>query len=142
VDEYLAFCERALVGPANGKRLLLQVQVRGADKTADIMERYFPLAATASETDQSGRAGESVRQELRATEVAEEDVMRPGQGYTLSNGGEMPEEYGNIVRRAAGWVGVDAEYVRAVVESYERRLWRYWQRARRGGEVDEMTLSE
>ncbi|KAJ6539432.1 hypothetical protein B0H19DRAFT_1179057 [Mycena capillaripes] len=123
VDEYLSFCERALVGPAN-----------------DELERYFPLPAR--QTPKSANAADPPRPDMRAMELRdgeEEGVLRPGEGYTLCDAGEMPEEYAAIVGRAAGWVGVKEEYLRGVVQSYERRVWRDWLRIRRGQDVGEET---
>ncbi|KAJ6485144.1 hypothetical protein C8R47DRAFT_549538 [Mycena vitilis] len=118
VDEYLAFCERALLGPAN-----------------DVLERYFPLpAARGAESAGRGTTLGPRVDLLQATALqkSEEDVLRPGEGYTLCDAGEMSADYALVVGRAARWVGVDEEYVRSVVACYERRVWRYWLKTRRG----------
>jgi len=75
---------------------------------------------------------------LGATELQTGDgaLLRPGEEYALCQSAEMPDGYAAVVGRAAEWVGVREEYVRAVVESYERRLWRWWQGERRRGERD------
>ncbi|KAJ7276485.1 hypothetical protein B0H12DRAFT_1215015 [Mycena haematopus] len=116
VDEYLAFCERALVGPAN-----------------DLLERFFPLPERQTVVKATSGDEEGLRGELQATRLPdrEEEALRPGDEYTFDTG-EMPEQYAAIVRRAAGWVGVREEYLRRVLESYERRLWRSWTRIRLG----------
>ncbi|KAJ7047279.1 hypothetical protein C8F04DRAFT_1058314 [Mycena alexandri] len=107
VDEYLAFCERALVGPGN-----------------DVLDRYFPFPEM-DETAKGASAAEGITFGLRPTRVQdaeEEAVLRPGARYTHGDGGEMPDAYAAVVGRAAGWVGVREEYLRGVVLSYERRI--------------------
>ncbi|KAJ6515804.1 hypothetical protein C8R45DRAFT_888912 [Mycena sanguinolenta] len=129
VDEYLAFCERALVGPANGKRLFLGCY--GSDEKADLLERFFPLPDRQTVSKAASGDEEGLRGELQATRLPDrEEELRPGKRYTF-DGGEMPEQYATVVRRAARWVGVEEEYLRRVLESYERRLWRTWMRSNR-----------
>jgi RNA polymerase I-specific transcription initiation factor RRN7 len=96
-----------------------------------VLERFFPLPERETVLPKAASGDERV--ELRATRLRdrEEEVLRPGERYTLGDGGEMPEQYAAIVSRAAGWVGVREEYVRRVVESYERRMWQTWLRIRR-----------
>ncbi|KAJ6628704.1 hypothetical protein B0H10DRAFT_1988902 [Mycena sp. CBHHK59/15] len=120
VDEYLAFCERALVGPENAEH--------------DVLERYFPLRG-GQQTGDSAIATAAQRGKLGATEMQnnEEGILRPGESYTMYHSGELPDGYAAVVRRASCWAGVGTEYLCGVVGTYERRLWRWWLRARRGG---------
>ncbi|KAJ7129575.1 hypothetical protein C8R44DRAFT_908212 [Mycena epipterygia] len=119
VDEYLTFCERALVGSGN------------ADQ--DVLERYFPLRAS-ERTEEGAAATERPRQELEATGLqdGEEEVLRPGEGYALGPSEELPDGYLTVVNRAAEWAGVEKKYLCVVVGNYERRVWRWWQRERKG----------
>ena len=61
--------------------------------------------------------------------------LRPGQAHRIYNTqdilGTLPEEYELVVQRVARWAGVGDEYVCGVVERYERRLARWWDRVRR-----------
>lgn len=43
----------------------------------------------------------------------------------------MCEEYALVIGRAGRWAGVPVEYLGGVVETYERRLVRWWDRERR-----------
>ncbi|KAJ6598974.1 hypothetical protein DFH09DRAFT_1129716 [Mycena vulgaris] len=129
VDEYLAFCERALVGPANADHVVL--------------DRYFPLRASGSL--RHAIATEGPRRDLGASRLqdGEKELLRPSMGYTLCDSEEMPNEYATVVIRAAGWVGVGEELLRTVVETYERRLRRWWRRERVGdGRVDSDSVDE
>ncbi|KAF8195802.1 hypothetical protein K438DRAFT_1586954 [Mycena galopus ATCC 62051] len=122
VDEYLSFCERALVGPANER--------------AGLLERFFPLPEPQTVLPKAVNGdGEGVRAELRATRLPdrEEETMRPGEEYAFDEG-EMSDQYAAIVSRAARWVGVRDEYLRRVTATYERRFQAGWLRVRRGTE--------
>ncbi|KAJ7228580.1 hypothetical protein GGX14DRAFT_509131 [Mycena pura] len=122
VDEYLTFCEQALVMPANGKQA-----------AEEVLGRYFPFQA--KQMKEKMAVTERLHFGLGATELQKgEAVLRPGEEYALCQSAEMPDGYAAVVARAAEWVGVREEYVCAVVENYERRLWRWWQGARRRGE--------
>ncbi|KAJ7068357.1 hypothetical protein C8F01DRAFT_1117873 [Mycena amicta] len=102
VDEYLAFCERALVGP----------------ESDELLDRYFPLNTRRPSTRSD--VEEILRQGLGATrrQTAEEEMLQPGQEYGLGAGAE------EIMGRVGEWLGVDEKYLGIVVVSYERRLWR------------------
>ncbi|KAJ7665533.1 hypothetical protein B0H17DRAFT_1336528 [Mycena rosella] len=101
VDEYLAFCERALVGPANAEH--------------DVLERYFPLRA--SQRTGEAIATEGARPELRGTGLqdGEKEALGPGAEYTLWDSEEMPDDYAAVMSRAADWAGVGEEDLSAVV---------------------------
>jgi len=133
LDEYLPFCERALVGARS-------------DSTEDGLDRHFPLKGG----QQAGRdesATETDRKGLRATVMREEEKrLLPGEGYRIYNSrdmlGSVPEDYAVIIRRGARWVGVEDEYLAGVLEKYERRVGRWWEvqkrRSRmRGGELED-----
>ncbi|KAF7352714.1 hypothetical protein MVEN_01237500 [Mycena venus] len=72
VDEYLAFCERALVGSEN-----------------DVLERFFPLPTpqTKFPLPKGASAGEQVQLRATGLQDREEEALRPGEGYTLGDGG-------------------------------------------------------
>ncbi|KAJ7507908.1 hypothetical protein B0H11DRAFT_1969266 [Mycena galericulata] len=113
VDEYLAFCERALLGqPAK----VLEEEV---------LQRYFPLKMGQAEVDVR-IAGPLW--DLGATGLKRngEAVLRPGEEYTTvwDSASEVPDEYSMVARRGGKFCGVSSEYVWRVVRSYERRLWR------------------
>ncbi|KAJ7094679.1 hypothetical protein B0H15DRAFT_775984 [Mycena belliarum] len=128
VDEYLGFCERALIGGANGKRLLLGFLRWLTDGAADtdILERYFPLRASKGAQPEISLTRET--RELQATELQQDGdkELQPGMEYPVWHSDEMAGEYAAVVGRGARWVGVGTEYVDAVVGHYERRVWRWW----------------
>ncbi|KAL1694517.1 hypothetical protein GGG16DRAFT_47033 [Schizophyllum commune] len=121
VDAYLAFCEKALLGPHD----------EGTGRLAE----FFPLekreALTAGKPDR--RAEGRV---LHAGRVSHEGKdSRPGEHYPVFNArdvlGTLPQPLGLVVARGARWVGVPEAYVGGVVEKYERRFVRWWQTDRR-----------
>lgn len=69
--------------------------------------------------------------------------LRPGQSYRIYNTqdilGSLPDQHELIVQRVARWAGVEDDYVYGVVEKFERRLSRWWDRIRRqekAGDLD------
>ncbi|GLB33896.1 hypothetical protein LshimejAT787_0107800 [Lyophyllum shimeji] len=120
MDEYLAFSERVLIGGKNGDAVL---------------ERFFPVSRRESHGDKTET---KAARPLRATLAEDEESfegLRPGEGYRIYRAGDvegtMAEEYGAVVGRAARWSGVGEAYLCGVVETYERRLVRWWERERR-----------
>ncbi|KAJ8481779.1 hypothetical protein ONZ51_g5780 [Trametes cubensis] len=127
LDEYLDFCERALLPRAD--RL----------PPRNITTDHFPL----SEDSALARPSlESVGSELPAQPAMNAnpvddrpDVLRPGQDYRIYNTqdilGTVPEDLEVVVTRAAKWAGVDEDYVLGVVERFERRVLRWLESAKR-----------
>ncbi|KAF8897618.1 hypothetical protein BD779DRAFT_1491821 [Infundibulicybe gibba] len=107
VDEYLGFCERALLNPLDSDD---EVRHRGGSaRTRD--DRLRKCAATMIR--ESG---------------SETGVLRPGEGCRIYNwrdvGGSAGEEYEEVVRVGARWAKVGEEYLGRVVEQLQRRLMR------------------
>jgi RNA polymerase I-specific transcription initiation factor RRN7 len=61
--------------------------------------------------------------------------LLPGEGYRIYQSsdvlGDLPEPFEVLLRRAAGWAGIEMEDMGAVVERYERRLVRWWEDTKR-----------
>ncbi|KAG5648986.1 hypothetical protein DXG03_000335 [Asterophora parasitica] len=117
MDEYLGFSSRVLIGEGSGDAVL---------------ERYFPIAR-----GDVHRGGEIESKSWRPLEATVEDGsgLRPGEGYRMYRArdveGTMASEYGAVVRRGAQWAGVSVSDLGGVVEAYERRATRWWDRERR-----------
>lgn len=96
-----------------------------------LLKRYFELR-------QSNKIGgtETVVEEVRKSRGMMEDgaskELRAGEGYRIyragDTGGRAGEEYERVVRRVARWAGVPEGYVESVVEGYENRVARWWER--------------
>ncbi|KAI5893499.1 uncharacterized protein SCHCODRAFT_01140856 [Schizophyllum commune H4-8] len=121
VDAYLAFCEKALLGPRD----------EGTGRLAE----FFPLekreALSAGKPDRRAEA-----RVLHAGKVSHEgNGNRPGEHYPVFSArdvlGTLPQPLGLVVARGARWVGVPEAHVGGVVEKYERRFVRWWQTDRR-----------
>ncbi|KAF8076486.1 hypothetical protein FPV67DRAFT_1558944 [Lyophyllum atratum] len=123
MDEYLAFSERVLTG--------------GREEDA-VLERFFPVSKKGGHGD---KMATQASRPLRATMVEDEESgkgLRPGEGYRIYRArdveGKMETEYGAVVGRAARWAGVSVEHMGGIVETYERRVGRWWERTRRSRE--------
>ncbi|OCH94136.1 hypothetical protein OBBRIDRAFT_817467 [Obba rivulosa] len=135
LDQYIAFTEKALLSPAKDKST-------GRSAVAD----FFPLEQGPSLSPESARVHSHVPAPmppgLPALEMDRDDGdLRPGEQYTIYNTldvlGVLPEDYGTVVRRAANWAGVDEDYIAGVVERFERRLVRWWDRRREEEDADD-----
>lgn len=79
----------------------------------------------------------SVVRGLAATVIneGETDDLRPGESYTIYHSrdvlGNLPEEQALIITRSAKWVGVSDDYLCGVIERFERRLQRWYDKERR-----------
>ena len=150
LDAYVDFCARALVGGASrgiltvaavavssgrSKANGVHVSVEGAGaKAGRVVEAYFPLEIKrASEPAWADFGPEWPEGGMTATAVAEDSSdgqhvladagRRDVVIYTAADVlGEVGEEYGLLVRRAAQWAGVDDQDVHELVETYLRRL--------------------
>lgn len=122
LDEYLDFCEKALLAPqANGNRIL---------------DSYFPLSnenATENHTVITNGPMAKAGLPMQANE-GKPDILQPGESYTIYHSGDVlgnvPSELDVIIQRACRWAGVSSDYICGVVERYERRLVRWWQAER------------
>jgi RNA polymerase I-specific transcription initiation factor RRN7 len=45
--------------------------------------------------------------------------------------GTLPSDYEVIIERGRGWVGVSTEILNGVIETYERRIVRWWELEKR-----------
>lgn len=96
----------------------------------DILEDYFPIET--SDLICEDLATVSSYPRLSANHVSEENAVLPGQAYTIFKArdvlGTLPEEYELVVGRASRWAGVPEGYLCRVVERFERRIMRWWER--------------
>ncbi|KAK1236484.1 hypothetical protein PQX77_000261 [Marasmius sp. AFHP31] len=124
IDDYLSFCEHALLPPADDDR--------NGDK---LLKNYFALAEPRETGRNQQKMPESripTRPKFNRTDVStgDEKRVRPGESYTVHHSrdvtGTMNEEMELVVRRGAQWVGISEDYLCGVVEKYERRLARWW----------------
>lgn len=99
-----------------------------------ILDEYFPLTTTRGER-QPRAAEKTERRHAIMVEEDEAEGLRPGEHYMIYNTqdvlGAVPEDYAFVVRHAADWTGVDEEYIYGVIETYERRLARWWEGLKR-----------
>ncbi|KAJ7590937.1 hypothetical protein C8J56DRAFT_1163014 [Mycena floridula] len=123
IDDYLDFCERALLGPEDLK-------------DQQLIGNYFPL-----KLGDKSRAGQ--KQEQQPRQLAgnfeqssdEADLLRTGGSISIYNSrdvlGTLPEEMEKVLAFGAKWTGTEPEFLSGVVEAYEKRLTRWWKLKRR-----------
>ncbi|KAI9063267.1 hypothetical protein FKP32DRAFT_1572264 [Trametes sanguinea] len=127
LDEYLAFCEKAL--------LPREDRMPARNVTTD----HFPLGESRTlppEAGEESSGGVLAQPAMSANAVDDRpEVLRPGQGYHIYNTqdilGTVPDELDAVVSRAAQWAGVDQDYVLGVVERFERRVMRWLESVKR-----------
>lgn len=106
--------------------------------TDSVLERYFPVTTEGGHGSAVVVEAETSRP-LRATVAEDRGGLRPGEGYRIYRArdveGTVEGEYGAVLERAAQWAGVSAKYMGGVVETYERRAVRWWERERRSREA-------
>ena len=161
LDAYVDFCARALVGGALGGILAVtavavrsesrkandvHVSIEGVEtKGSRLVEAYFPLEVEPGHAVQPAWADfgpDWPEGGLSATAVSV--VSDDGQHVVAGGGrrdvviytasdvlGDVGDEYGLVVRRAAQWSGMDEEHVHEIVETYLRRLVRLRERSKR-----------
>jgi len=124
IDDYLAFCERALLKPEDGQ---------GGER--NLLGDHFPIARRnsvheAAPTIEEAPGYPKCRSNKPHKDDDEKHVMRPGESYTIYNSldafGTSAEEYELVVSRAARWVAVTENFLSRVVEKFERRVVRWW----------------
>ena len=101
-----------------------------ADKSSlghrdDPLDEYFPLRNVLQESSEVSDS-ETTKPVLRTRAVEQEEQSRMvGEGYAIYRGqdiaGSMPWELERVVRRAAGFVGVETEDIVSILERIERR---------------------
>jgi RNA polymerase I-specific transcription initiation factor RRN7 len=140
LDEYLDFCERALLPPEsnrqNGKCGIYDICVSGLISLSDrdLPAKYFTL----TRKDAGCRVlGESAHIELRSqsSDGHAGGMLNCAKSYSLYDSrdvaGSLPEELELIVGRYARWIGVEVDYLCVVIESFERRIGRWCEERRR-----------
>ncbi|TRM67736.1 hypothetical protein BD626DRAFT_479667 [Schizophyllum amplum] len=122
VDAYLAFCEKALLGPRD----------EGSGRLAEFFPRAPRESGLGAGKPERREEGRVLRAGIASHGASE---ARPGEQYPVYNArdvlGTLPGPLGLVVARGAQWVGVPETYVGGVVEKYERRFVRWWQTERR-----------
>jgi len=67
--------------------------------------------------------------------MREQGELRPGERYRIYNSrdlfGTLPGDYEVVMERGSRWVGVSVDFLGGVVETYERRLVRWWELEKR-----------
>jgi hypothetical protein len=98
-----------------------------------LLRHAFPRAVRNLEFEERSGICEPARQQealLSQTEGA--DTLKAGQGYRIYAArdllGKVSEELERVIGRGAQWVGVEEEYVWAVLEKFEKRLVHWWTR--------------
>ncbi|KAI0770859.1 hypothetical protein BC629DRAFT_1642210 [Irpex lacteus] len=135
MDAYLDFCEKALLSheDTSNQNILLR----------DFFPLQPPSKSKSNLTTQDSPVQMPPQQQRRplpatplpTTSAAPSDSLNPGQSYRIYHTsdilGALPGDYEFVVQRVAWWTGVDEEYVCGVVERYERRLARWWDKIRK-----------
>ncbi|KAI0750704.1 hypothetical protein C8Q80DRAFT_1153541 [Daedaleopsis nitida] len=138
LDAYLQFCEKAL--------LPRESRMPPRNATTD----HFPLQS-ASSSAIAGQVGDNVRTpedpDMRgwsANSVSNtEAALKPGEQYAIYNNqdilGSLPDDMELVISKAAKWAGVDTGYVSGVVERFERRVIRWWDRSRKKATSEQLS---
>ncbi|KAI0686432.1 hypothetical protein BC835DRAFT_1288082 [Cytidiella melzeri] len=129
VDSYLDFCETALLAP------------KSSENQNIVLRDFFPLQPHLKPHACSQETVNDVLQitppqPLPATPLRTAFTnLRPGQSYRIYHTsdilGSLPEDYEFFVARVAKWAGVDERCICGVVERFERRLARWWNKIRK-----------
>ncbi|CDO75565.1 hypothetical protein BN946_scf184858.g5 [Trametes cinnabarina] len=127
LDEYLTFCEKALLPRED--RL----------PTGNVTTNYFPLSEERRLSpvllahDKDEPSAEPVMSAVPFDDRP--DGLKPGQDYHIYNAqdilGTVPKDLELVVACAAQWSGVDRDYVLGVVERFERRVLRWLESVKR-----------
>lgn len=129
IDEYLDFCEEALLGTDQENQAPENGMVNGR----------FPLQGRTNEYQARSSDRNNLTQGRRILPMTATSVrpggkgMPPGKDYWIWSGrdvlGVLPSELWETTKRGGQWGGVDEEYICSLVEKYEERLFRWWHRA-------------
>ncbi|KAG7449110.1 uncharacterized protein BT62DRAFT_888159 [Guyanagaster necrorhizus] len=121
LDEYVSFCERALLG--------------GENDGDGMVAKYFPLKGRKWKDlpDSETEIPCGKMQGSRPDEDGQGD--RPGEKYKVfigtDSGGSVAAALEMVVRRGAGYIKVSEEDVFSVTERCERRLLSWWKKQRK-----------
>ncbi|KAI0092694.1 hypothetical protein BDY19DRAFT_1024467 [Irpex rosettiformis] len=127
MDSYLDFCEKALL-PQNSSSNRKDENI--------ILRDFFPLQPSVTSNDIPFTPSSPPIKPLPATSLPTISTdLRPGQSYKIYHAsdilGAFPQDYEFLIKRVAKWTGVSEEYVCGVVERYERRLARWWDKVKK-----------
>ena len=116
MDDYIEFCRKALLGE---------------DVGSSIVDSWFPLEVSAEGAGVDVEVEGEVRGRHCGTMVGAEG-LRPGEGYRMYKSSDVfgtvgDEDYELVIWRGSSWVGVSVEFLSGVLETYERRLSRWWE---------------
>ena len=154
LDEYMAFCEKALLPRED--RMPRKCCSSSSDPKSD-RQRHVPARNATTdqfpvhrdeETSVVNMVGEDEDPTVKSTMTANaidkgHDHLRPGEQYTIYHTrdilGSLPTDLELVVSRAAKWAGVDDDYVAAVVERLERRVLKWWDRQQRKERTERTT---
>ncbi|KAI0723281.1 hypothetical protein C8Q76DRAFT_615356 [Earliella scabrosa] len=130
LDEYLLFCEKALLPRED------RMPPRNATTDHFPLHRESGSDSPAMQHDASDKPVDPDWSTKPANTFDEEsDTLKSGERYTIYNTqdilGSLPEDLDLVISRAARWAGVDEGYISGVVERFERRVVRWWDTARR-----------
>jgi RNA polymerase I-specific transcription initiation factor RRN7 len=102
-----------------------------------LLTSYFPLPRPSDDLAKGETPEGEIDRHLAPTTVGDK-WLRPGEGYQMYNSrdtlGTLPRDYELVLERSARWVGVRGDFLGGVVETYERRLQRWWKRRAREDE--------
>ena len=73
---------------------------------------------------------------LKATSLMDgSQRVKPGERYKIWNArdvlGALPKDYSVVVDTAARWIGCTEEHLEGVIETYEKRLFRWYEKKQR-----------
>ncbi|KAJ3555541.1 hypothetical protein NP233_g12182 [Leucocoprinus birnbaumii] len=123
LDDYLGFCEQALLGTENS--------------SSDIIAaNQFPVSGSTlrSQIDEIKPSRGAMPAGVLAEDL-EAKSLRPAENYAIWNSrdvfGTLAEDFGALLGRAAKRIRIGEDYLGGVVERYERRFVRWWEEEKR-----------
>lgn len=126
IDDYLSFCERALLKPS------------GNDRQEDtILTNHFALTSEHGKSITESHLTSRQRPRFDATPLnystggsEKQKILRPAESYVIYHArdifGSVPEEMEVVIERGSSWTGVSDDYLGGVIEKFERRMVRWW----------------
>lgn len=124
LDDYLEFCECALLGTESSSHDI-------------IATNHFPVSNGSASRSQTLEAKPSWRAMPAGVlaDNAEAKSLRPAEDFTIWNSrdvfGTLAEDYGTLLGRAAQCIRIGENSLGGVVELYERRFVRWWEEEKR-----------
>ncbi|KAK0206431.1 hypothetical protein DFS33DRAFT_1381535 [Desarmillaria ectypa] len=117
LDEYVSFCERALLG--------------GENDGDGVVAKYFPLKGRECKNLPNSET-EIPCGKMQGSRPDDGKGVRPGEKYKVfigtDSGGSVAADLEMLVRRGAGYIKVSEEDIFSVTERCERRLLSWWKR--------------